>query len=71
MPQDNKFEFTFEVTDVDLDDEQRKRVARAVTLAGVEALGDALPREFSTRLLDSDERFIRHWCGIPPLIKRD
>jgi hypothetical protein len=39
MPED-KYEFTFRLTNVELTDEQRDSVARAVTLAGVEAVGD-------------------------------
>jgi hypothetical protein len=71
MPED-KYEFTFRLTDVELTDEQRDSVARAVTLAGVEAVGDALPPDFSTRLVATDDpRLAIHICGRPVVRDRD
>jgi hypothetical protein len=62
-----KYEFTFVVTDVELSEEQRDKVDRAVVLAGTAALGSALPTDAVSAPLISDEFIRRHWCGgIPP-----
>lgn len=73
MPK-KRWQFVFEVTDVDLSDPQlRDRVARAVTLAGAAALGDALPGDFATERVGGaeDPFLVRHICGLPPFIEID
>jgi hypothetical protein len=65
-----RYEFSFVVTDVELSEEQRQRVGRAVSLAGAGALSHALPAGAVTAPVESDDlRFTRFWCGIPPVIE--
>jgi len=61
-----KYEFTFVVTDVELSDEQRQEVGRAVVLAGTAALGAKCPSDAVSAPIVADEFIIRHWCGLPP-----
>jgi hypothetical protein len=63
----SKYEFTFVVTDVELSEDQRLGVGRAVALAGTAALGAQCPAEAVTAPLVLDEFIIRHWCGMPRL----
>jgi hypothetical protein len=66
----SRYEFRFVVTEVELSDEQRRRVGRAVALAGAAELGDALPAEAVTApVATEDFRVVRYWCGIPPVIE--
>lgn len=65
----SRYEFSFVVTEVELSEEVRARVGRAVALAGAEALGSALPDGAVSALLAQDEFVIRHWCGIPAVIE--
>ncbi len=66
----SRYEFSFVVTEVELTEERRQRVGRAVALAGAAALSDALPAEAVTApVITEDERFLRFWCGIPPVIE--
>jgi hypothetical protein len=66
----SRYEFSFVVTEVELSEEQRHRVGRAVALAGAAELSDALPAEAVTApVATEDARFLRFWCGIPPVIE--
>jgi hypothetical protein len=66
----SRYEFSFVVTEVELSEEQRRRVGRAVALAGAAELSDALPAQAVTAPVAIDDaRFVRFWCGIPPVIE--
>jgi hypothetical protein len=66
----SRYEFSFVVTEVELSEEQRRRVGRAVALAGAAELSDALPAEAVTAPVGiEDARLVRYWCGIPPVIE--
>jgi hypothetical protein len=65
-----RYEFSFVVTDVELSEEQRQRVGRAVALAGTGALSSALPAGAVTAPVENEDlRFVRFWCGIPPVFR--
>jgi hypothetical protein len=61
----SRYEFTFLVTDVELSEEERLRVGRAVAMAGAAELGAALPPEAVSAPVQLDERLYKVWCGIP------
>jgi len=62
----SRYEFSFVVTEVELSDEQRLRVGRAVALAGASELSDALPARAVTAPAETDDlRITRYWCGLP------
>jgi hypothetical protein len=66
----SRYEFSFVVTEVELSEEQKHRVGRAVALAGAAELGDVLPPQAVTApVATEDERYVRFWCGIPPVIE--
>jgi hypothetical protein len=65
----SRYEFSFVVTDVELSEEQRLRVGRAVALAGAAELGEALPPDAVSAPQELSERLYRFWCGIPPVIE--
>jgi hypothetical protein len=66
----SRYEFSFVVTEVELSEEQRRRVGRAVALAGAAELSDALPPQAVTAPVETEDlRFTRFWCGIPPVIE--
>jgi hypothetical protein len=65
----SRYEFSFVVTDVELSDDEKSRVGRAVALAGAAELGGALPRQAVTAPLPNEEFFRRVWMGIPPVIE--
>jgi hypothetical protein len=65
----SRYEFSFVVTDVELSEEQRLRVGRAVALAGATELGMDLPAEAVSAPVQLDARLVRFWCGIPPVIE--
>ena len=65
----SRYEFSFVVTEVELSEEVRARVGRAVALAGAAALGSALPDDAVSAPLVHNEFLIRHWCGIPTVIE--
>jgi|HubBroStandDraft_4_1064222.scaffolds.fasta_scaffold2734833_1 hypothetical protein len=66
----SRYEFSFVVTEVELSEEQRRRVGRAVALAGAAAVGDKLPAAAVTAPVETeDARYLRYWCGIPPVIE--
>jgi hypothetical protein len=66
----SRYEFSFVVTEVELSEEQQRRVGRAVALAGAAELGDTLPPQAVTAPVKTeDPRFTRYWCGIPPVIE--
>jgi hypothetical protein len=64
-----RYEFKLVVTDVELSEEQRASVDRAVVLGGVAALGGALPPEAVTAPFVTDDFLRIHWCGLPPAIE--
>lgn len=61
----SRYEFLFVVTDVELSDEVRLRVGRAVAMAGAAELASALPPEATSAPVQLDERLYKVWCGIP------
>jgi hypothetical protein len=63
----SRYEFSFVVTNVELTEEVRTRVGRAVALAGAEALGAELPADAVSAPVWVDEFIRRHWIGIPPV----
>jgi hypothetical protein len=66
----SRYEFSFVVTEVELSEEQRRRVGRAVALAGAAELSQALPTQAVTAPVETaDVRLVRYWCGIPPVIE--
>jgi len=66
----SRYEFSFVVTEVELSEEQRLRVGRAVALAGAAELSDALPPQAVTAPVETEDlRFTRFWCGIPRVIE--
>jgi hypothetical protein len=66
----SRYEFSFVVTEVELSEEQRQRVGRAVALAGAAELSDALPPEAVTAPVPTEDLLLkRYWCGIPPRIE--
>ena len=66
----SRYEFSFVVTEVELSQEQQRRVGRAVALAGAAELSDALPPQAVTAPVETEDlRFIRFWCGFPPVIE--
>lgn len=64
-----RYEFSFVVTDVELSEEVRKRVGRAVALAAAAELGNAVPPEAATAPAIFNESLIQHWIGIPAVIE--
>lgn len=65
----SRYEFSFVVTEVELSEEQRLGVGRAIALAGAAELGAALPPGAVSAPVTLDERLSRFWCGIPPVIE--
>jgi hypothetical protein len=66
----SRYEFSFVVTEVELSEEQQRRVARAVALAGAVELNAALPPQAVTAPVESEDLYLRrYWCGIPPVIE--
>jgi len=65
----SRYEFSFVVTEVELSEEQRLRIGRAVAMAGASELGMELPAGAVSAPLQLDERLVRFWCGIPPVIE--
>ncbi|MFJ1569222.1 hypothetical protein [Streptomyces erythrochromogenes] len=61
MGGNNKNEFTFVVTGVELSDEQQERIGRAVAQAGALALGDFGPRDAVAVRLNPKV----WWHGVP------
>ena len=66
----SRYEFSFVVTEVELSEEQRLKVGRAIAMAGAAELGTETSRELqSQHHFSFDERLVRFWCGIPPVIE--
>lgn len=65
----SRYEFSFVVTEVELSEEQRLKVGRAIAMAGAAELGTELPAAAVSAPLQLDERLVRFWCGIPPVIE--
>jgi hypothetical protein len=65
----SRYEFSFVVTDVELNEEEKARVTRAIALAGASELGGTLPDPAVTAPLVHEEFIRRIWCGIPPAIE--
>lgn len=57
----SEFEFKFVVNDVELSEEGRERISRAIAEAGLRALGEDRPAEAGAFI------FPHHiYCGLPP-----
>jgi hypothetical protein len=65
----SRYEFSFVVTDVELSEEDRERVGRAVALAGAAELGSALPANAVAAPVANHGFLVRHWIGTPQLIE--
>jgi hypothetical protein len=66
----SRYEFSFVVTEVELSEEQRQRVGRAVALAGAAELSEAVPPGAVTAPVDSEDAWHSvYWLGIPRVIE--
>jgi hypothetical protein len=69
----SRYEFSFVVTDVELSDEQRRRVGQAIALAGVSELGESgavlPPGAVATAVPPRAQQlwWNRYWLGKPPV----
>jgi hypothetical protein len=64
-----RYEFSFVVTDIDLADDHRQRIGRAIALAGAAELGTALPPDAIAAPVTSNDLLIRHWVGFPDSLR--
>lgn len=65
----SRYEFSFVVTDVELSEDEKTRVSRAVALAGATVLASSLPAGAVTAPVVHEHYFRKIWCGIPAFIE--